>query len=106
MAPFSLAPVAEPMEGFLTDIAQTVRSLRNSPGFTFAVVAALALGIGANTAIFSVVDTVLLKPIQVPDADRIVWFSVRSGERRSRAASPAKFQHLQQQTDVVEDVTA
>ena len=94
------------MEGFLTDIAQTVRSLRNSPGFTFAAVATLALGIGANTAIFSVVDTVLLKPFQVPDADRIVWFSVRSVERRMRASSPTKFQHLRQQTDVVEDVTA
>ena len=54
------------------DVRQAVRSLRRSPGFTTSVVLTLALGIGANTAVFSVIDGVVLKPLAYPDADRIV----------------------------------
>jgi putative ABC transport system permease protein len=55
-----------------TDVRQALRVLTKSPGFTALVVVVLALGIGATTAIFSIVDGVLLKPLPFADAGRIV----------------------------------
>ncbi len=59
-------------DDLLRDMRFMGRNLRRSPGFTLAVVLMLALGIGANTAVFSVVNSVLLKPLPYPGADRIV----------------------------------
>ena len=56
------------------EIKHSLQMLLKNPGFTLSAIAALALGIGANTAIFSVVNTVLLKPLTYPDADRMVDF--------------------------------
>ncbi len=94
------------LDGFLRDLNHSLRMFRQSPAFTAAAVAALALGIGANTAIFSVVNTVLLKPVAYPDPDRIVLFLNTSPQGTGTNASPAKFQHYREQTSVVEDVSA
>ena len=94
------------VEHFIQDLKYCLRILRQQPTFTLAAVVALALGIGATTAVFSVVDAILLRPFPYPDPDRIVLFMNKTPNGSGPGASPAKFAHYARQTDVVEDASA
>jgi putative ABC transport system permease protein len=94
------------MSNFRDNFKHAIRMFRANPGFTFAAIAALALGIGINTAIFTVVDTVLLKPLTYPDADRIVQFLLTSPQGNGPVTSIPKFFLWRQQTSAFQDVAA
>ena len=94
------------LETFFQDLKHSLRMFRQSWGFTLAAVAALALGIGANTAIFSVVSAVLLKPVPFPEPERLVMFMTTFPQGQNSGASPAKFKHFREQTTVVQDGAA
>src|SRR5215471_6311284 len=94
----SLAP--RPVDALAGDLRYALRALRKSPGFTAVVMLTLALGIGATTAIFTVVDTVMLRPYPYPDMDRIVMLNevMRSGQ--PLAISWQNFQDWREQNQV------
>ena len=94
------------MGTLLQDFRYSVRVLWRNRAFTIAVVGALALGIGANTAIFSIINTVLLKPLPYPDPDRLIVFVTTSPQGSGPGASPTKFNVWRQQTRTFQDVAA
>ncbi|HXA64260.1 MAG TPA: ABC transporter permease [Bryobacteraceae bacterium] len=95
------------MDAFLKDLKHSCRMFLKAPGFSIVVIAALALGIGTNTAIFSVVNTVLLKPLAFPDPERIVLFqNLFKQGGRGGTASPNEYNFWRQQTQAFQDVSA
>ena len=76
---------------FLNDLLFALRALRRSPRFTFAAVATIALGIGATTAIFSIINGVILRPLPYTNPDRIMWVWGKFSQGERAAVSPPDF---------------
>lgn len=96
------------LETPLQDLRYAVRMLRKYPGFSLTVVVTLALGIGANTTIFSVVNAVLMEPLPYSEPDRLVriWESNPGQGRNESPVSVPNFQDWQNQQSVFEQVAA
>ncbi len=90
------------------DLRYAWRALRRTPGFTIAAVAALALGIGATTTIFTVVNGVLLRPLQYEAPDRLanIWNDLGEGAQSLPAVSPLDFRDYKQRSRTFEDFAA
>jgi len=96
------------LEELLQDLRYGIRALRRNPGFTLVAVLTLGLGIGANTAIFSVVDGVLLRPIPLERADRlmVVWETDRNTGTTREPASVPDFVDLRERSRRFEALAA
>jgi len=95
------------MDIFLRDLKHSACMFLRTPSFTIAAIAALALGIGTNTAMFSVVNTVLLKPLAFSDPERVVVFEKKYRQGgTSDTASPSEYNFWRQQTQAFQDVSA
>jgi putative ABC transport system permease protein len=94
------------MQTLLKDIRYAVRSLSKRPGFTIIAVITLALGIGANSAIFSVVNAVVLRPLPYADPDRLmmVWETIAGNDHRSVA--PGNFADWRAQNNSFAELAA
>ncbi|HEX3253743.1 MAG TPA: ABC transporter permease [Pyrinomonadaceae bacterium] len=88
----------------LQDLIYAFRWLRKNPGFTVLSVLMLAVGIGVNTAMFSVINAVLLQPLPFPEADRIVWMNESGPEIKNRQLSYPNFLDWRQRNQVFESM--
>lgn len=95
------------LEALFSDVRFGVRWLRKSPGFTLVAVASLAMGIGFNTALFTIVDALLFKPLPVAQPGRLVDIYTSAGSAADAAYSTSSYpdyQDLRSENDVFEDI--
>lgn len=89
----------------IQDLIYALRWLRKNPGFTLLAVLMLAVGIGVNTAMFSVINAVLLRPLPYPESDRIVWMNESGSEVANRQVSYPNFVDWRARNQVFETMS-
>src|SRR3982751_6822813 len=96
------------MQTVKNDLAFAIRSLRNHPAFALTATLTLALGIGVSTAIFSVANTVLLRPLPYAQGHRLmlVWGEMHARKVRDFPFSPGDFQDLRREATLFQDIAA
>ena len=94
------------METLWNDARHGARMLSRTPGFTFVAVLTLALGLGANTAIFSLVNALLIRPLPLPDSERLVSLSGLDPKGRQQFISFPDFEDMQKQATLFEGFSA
>jgi putative ABC transport system permease protein len=94
------------MESLIQDLRYALRVLIKKPGFTAIAVLTLALGIGANSAIFTVVNAVLLRSLPYEDGDRLVWIWGTQPQLEKAPVAPANFLDIKEQNEVFDYVAA
>jgi len=93
------------LEQLVQDLRYAFRTLRGSPGFALGVILTIAVGVGPNSAVFTIIDSVILQPLPYRDPDRLVAFVSTSPLGWNRGASPAQF-NAYKATTGVEDISA
>jgi putative ABC transport system permease protein len=94
------------LETILQDIRYGLRGIRKAPSFSAVVILTLALGIGANTAIFSVVYSVLLRPLAYPHGERLVWLGEATAKAEGISITWINFEHWRHDSDSFENMGA
>ena len=90
------------MRSFVQDLQYALRQLRKSPGMAILAVLTLALGIGANTAIFTVIQTVLLRPLPYPHADRLVYIGPKADRPTAGSTSWLNYTDIRNQSRLLD----
>ena len=93
-----LSPIEETMNNFIRDLRYAVRTLGKTPGTVLAIVLTLGLAIGANTAVFSMVNAVLLRPLPYPEPERLVYMA-------GWAATPANLESWKEDTGLFKQIS-
>jgi putative ABC transport system permease protein len=95
------------MDALLQDVRYAIRTLVRTPGFAIVAIIALALGIGANTAIFTIVNAALIEPLPYKDPDRLVlvWESSARRPGRSNTVGPANYIRWRERATAFEDLS-
>jgi putative ABC transport system permease protein len=88
------------------DLRHAVRNLRRSPGFTLTAVLALGLGIGVNTALFTILNAICLRGLPIESPARVMWLSTRNAQNRPGSLSYAEFDELRARATTFEQIAA
>jgi putative ABC transport system permease protein len=101
---FGLGVTCPAMHGFVVDLRHSLRGFRRDAGFTALAVLALAIGVGSSTAMFSIVEAVLVRPLPYAAPDRLLLLTALDGEGQRVPMGPAEYLHLAQNAKTIEAI--